>query len=50
MPFMAKLPPVLVGMEACGGAHYWARQLRGQGHGEIDGTAICETLCEDEQK
>lgn len=21
--FMAKLPPCLVGMEACGGAHYW---------------------------
>jgi transposase len=32
MPFMAKLPRVLVGMEACGGAHYWARQLREQGH------------------
>jgi transposase len=32
MPFMAKLPPVLVGMEAGGGAHYWARQLREQGH------------------
>ena len=24
MPFMTKLPRVLVGMEACGGAHYWA--------------------------
>ena len=32
MPFMAKLPRVLVGMEACGGAHYWARQWRAQGH------------------
>src|SRR5947209_8544085 len=32
LPFMAKLPRVLVGMEACGGAHYWARQLRHQGH------------------
>ena len=32
MPFMATLPRVLVGMEACGGAHYWARQLRAQGH------------------
>ena len=32
MPFMAKLPRVLVGMEACGGAHHWARQLREQGH------------------
>ena len=32
MPFMAKLPRVLVGMEACGGAHYWARQWSEQGH------------------
>ena len=32
MPFMAQLPPVTIGMEACGGAHYWARQFRHQGH------------------
>jgi len=32
LSFMAKLPRVLVGMEACGGAHYWARHLREQGH------------------
>jgi transposase len=32
MPFMAQLPRVLVGMEACGGAHDWARQLRAHGH------------------
>jgi hypothetical protein len=25
MPFIATLPPVLIGMEACGGAHDWAR-------------------------
>src|SRR2546426_12301338 len=38
LPFMAKLPRVLVGMEACGGAHYWARQLRAQGdEGEMMG-------------
>ena len=30
--FMAQLPPVTIGMEACGGAHDWARQLRRQGH------------------
>ncbi len=30
--FMAQLPPVTIGMEACGGAHYRARQLRHQGH------------------
>ena len=30
-PFMAQLPPVTIGLEACGGAHYWARQLRQHG-------------------
>jgi transposase len=32
MPFLAKLPPVLIGLEACGGAHYWARCCRVYGH------------------
>ena len=32
IPFLAKLPPVLIGMEACGGAHYWARRFREHGH------------------
>ena len=26
--FFAKLPPCLVGMEACGSAHHWAREIR----------------------
>jgi len=30
--FFAGLPPVVVGLEACGGAHYWARVLQGLGH------------------
>jgi len=30
--FMAKLPSCLVGMEACGGAHDWARKFRSMGH------------------
>jgi transposase len=30
--FFAQLPPCLIGMEACGGAHYWARMLQAQGH------------------
>ena len=30
--FFARLPPCLVGMEACGGAHFWARKLTGLGH------------------
>src|SRR5712664_4197019 len=32
MPFIAKLPPVRIGIEACGGAHYWARRFRAYGH------------------
>src|SRR5258708_113982 len=30
--FFAQLPPCLIGMEACGGAHYWARKLSDFGH------------------
>ena len=30
--FFADLPPCLVGMEACSGAHYWARVLSDLGH------------------
>lgn len=30
--FFAALAPCVVGMEACGGAHYWARVLRRLGH------------------
>lgn len=30
--FMVNLPSCLIGMEACGGANYWARQFQGYGH------------------
>src|SRR5215813_6565012 len=30
--FFARLPPTRVGMEACGAAHHWARELRALGH------------------
>lgn len=30
--FFANLPPCLVGMEACGSAHYWGRKLQALGH------------------
>ena len=30
--FLAKLPPALIGMEACGSAHYWARVAQRHGH------------------
>ena len=32
LPFMAQLQPCLVGMEACGGAQYWAREMAKLGH------------------
>src|SRR5262249_24956555 len=30
--FFAKLPPTRIGIEACGGAHYWGRELTALGH------------------
>lgn len=30
--FMANISPCLVGVEACGGAHYWARVFKEMGH------------------
>ena len=32
LPFFKRLPPCLVGVEACATAHHWARQLIGLGH------------------
>jgi transposase len=32
LPFFARLRPCLVGMEACGTSHYWARELIKLGH------------------
>lgn len=30
--FFAKLPPALIGIEACGTGHFWARELKKLGH------------------
>ncbi len=32
LEFFGKLEPTVVGIEACGGSHYWARELRRLGH------------------
>lgn len=29
---MIQIPPCLIGLEACGGAHYWAREFQKVGH------------------
>ena len=31
-PFIVQLPPCLIGMEACGSAHNWARKFQAMGH------------------
>lgn len=32
LAFFARQGPAVIGMEACGSAHYWARELKGLGH------------------
>ena len=32
LPFFAKLPPCVIGIEACGTSHHWARELTKLGH------------------
>ena len=32
LPFLANVPPCLIGLEACSGAHYWARERQKLGH------------------
>jgi transposase len=32
MAFFAALPPTVIGIEACGASHYWARELERVGH------------------
>jgi transposase len=32
LPLVAKLPSCLIGLEACAGAYYWARELGQFGH------------------
>ena len=32
LAFFEKLTPCLVGIEACGNSHYWARELTARGH------------------
>jgi transposase len=32
LEYFSKLPPTVVGLEACGASHYWARELQKLGH------------------
>lgn len=50
LPFFAKLPPCLVGMEACGTSHHWARELIKLGsRGAADAAGVRQTVREARQ-
>ena len=47
-PFFANLVPCLIGMEACGSAHFWAQQAaKTRAHRQADGTAVREAVREE---
>jgi len=49
LSLFATLTPCVIGMEACRGAHHWARQLQKLGaYGQAYGTAICEAVRQDQ--
>ena len=50
LEFFATLPACLVGLEACGAAHYWARELTKLGHQvPADAAAVRSALRQDQQ-
>lgn len=45
LAYFEKIAPCLIGMEACGSAHYWARELqKTRAYGQANGTAVCKAL------
>src|SRR5437016_14108752 len=32
LPFFQRLPPCLIGIEACASSHHWSRELKALGH------------------
>ena len=47
LEFFARLEPTQIGLEACGAAHYWARELIALGHEVVlIPPQLCETLCQ----
>jgi transposase len=65
LPFFAKLPPCIVGIEACASSHHWARELLALGHTvrlmppayvkpfvkrQKNGAADAEAICEAVQR
>jgi len=51
LEYFANLPPCLVGMEACGSSHHWARELIKLGHEvKLISPPVCEAVCQGEQE
>ncbi len=49
--FFKKLPPCLVGLEACATSHYWAREIEKLGHdGSPDAGGLREALRQAQQE
>jgi transposase len=49
--FFSKIPPCLVGMEACGTAHHWAREVvQARSHRASDAAELREGLCQTVEK
>ena len=46
IPFFSKLPPCLIGMEACGTSHHWARELVARSRGAADAAGLRQALRE----
>ena len=45
LAFFQKLPPCLVGIEACASSHHWSRELQALGHTRAaDAAGLCEAL------
>ena len=49
LAMVAQLPPCLIGMEACSGAHHWAREFSRLPHRQTDGAQIRGTLPDERQ-
>ena len=50
LEFFANLPRCVVGLEACGGAHHWARELiTPRARRAPDAAAVRQGLCQDQQ-
>ena len=49
--YFTKLAPTEIAMEACGGAHHWARELSALGHAvHLDPAAIRDAVCQTRQE